>query len=76
MKLPEVERISGLKPTSIYTFAKSGTFPPPIKLTPRSSAWVESEVAAVNQARIAGKSDDEIRRLVAQLVAARTQDAS
>lgn len=73
IKLPDVERLSGFKATSIYGLAKTYLMPPPIKLTPRSSAWVEDEVAAVNAARIAGRTDDEIRQLVKQLVAARSE---
>jgi len=38
-----------------------------IKIGERASAWPESEIAAINAARIAGKSNDEIRRLVADL---------
>ena len=70
-RLPRVKELSGLQTTSIYAQAKDGLFPPPIKLTARASAWVESEIAAVNAARIAGKGDTEIRALVAQLVARR-----
>jgi prophage regulatory protein len=44
-----------------------------VKLTERCSAWPEHEVAQVNAARIAGKSDAEIRKLVAQLVSQRQQ---
>jgi prophage regulatory protein len=33
--------------------------------------WPANEVAALNAARIAGKSDDEIRQLVRKLEAAR-----
>jgi prophage regulatory protein len=73
IKLPDVAAATALRPTSIYQAIKDGTLPPPLKLTTRSSAWVEHEIAAVNQARIAGRSDSEIRRLVAKLVAARTQ---
>jgi prophage regulatory protein len=73
LKLPATCDASGFRPTSIYGQVKVGLFPPPIKLTARSSAWVEHEVAEVNRARLAGKSDAEIRSLVARLVAARTQ---
>lgn len=71
MKLGEVMNVTALKTTKIYKDVKEGLFPPPIKLTMRASAWVEQEVAAVNRARIAGKTDAEIRELVARLVAAR-----
>jgi prophage regulatory protein len=72
LRLPDVESLSGLKATSIYGMGKSGLFPPPIKLTTRSSAWPEHEIAAVNAARIAGHTDTEIKALVRRLVAARS----
>lgn len=37
----------------------------------RQTGWPSSEVAAINAARIAGKSDEEIRELVLKLEAAR-----
>jgi prophage regulatory protein len=73
LKLPQVCDLTGLRITAIYGQAKSGLFTPPVKLTARSSAWPEHEVAAINRARTAGKSDGEIRALVAQLVAQRQQ---
>lgn len=75
IKLPDVAAATALRSTSIYACIKAGTLPPPIKLTARSSAWVESEIAAINAARIAGKSDDEIRELVRELVAQRAAPA-
>jgi prophage regulatory protein len=71
LKLPEVCRRRAQRPTSIYAAIKAGLLVPPIKLTERSSAWVEHEVDAINAAMIAGKSAAEIRELVAQLVTAR-----
>ncbi len=38
----------------------------------RASAWPAHELAAINAARIAGKSDDQIRRLVIDLIVARS----
>jgi prophage regulatory protein len=73
LRLDAVKDVTALGTTSVYRNVKAGTFPPPIKLTTRSSAWVEDEVAAINQARIAGKSDDEIRQLVVCLIAQRQQ---
>ena len=73
LKLKQVMDLTGLRMTSVYAHAKDGRFTPPIKLTARSSAWPEPEVAAINQARIAGKSDAEIRALVGQLIAQRQQ---
>ncbi len=44
LRLPEVEITSGLKRSTIYKKIKEGVFPPPVKLTERSSAWRESEI--------------------------------
>jgi prophage regulatory protein len=46
-----------------------------VKIGARASGWPSSEVAAINAARIAGATNEEIRALVAKLVAAR-QSAS
>lgn len=75
LKLPQVSDKSASRTTQIYKEVKGGLFPPPIKLTGRSSAWVEHEVDAVINARIAGQTNDQIRDLVTRLVAARTQTA-
>jgi prophage regulatory protein len=73
IKLPDVEAISALRCTNIYGAIKVGLFPPPVKVTARASAWVEDEVLAINAARIAGQSDHQIRKLVADLIDARAQ---
>ncbi len=44
LKLPEVERITSLKRSTIYNKIKLGQFPAPLKLTERSSAWRESQI--------------------------------
>jgi hypothetical protein len=46
-----------------------------VKLGPRAVGWPAHEVAALNAARIAGKTDDEIRALVVKLHAARKNAA-
>jgi prophage regulatory protein len=53
LRLPEVMRRSGNRKTKLYELIKNGKFPPPIPLTQRSVAWVESEVQAWIDARIA-----------------------
>ena len=62
--------------SGLHRKVQAGLFPPPVKIGERASAWPEHEVDAVNAARIAGKSDDEIRELVRRLVAARSEMAS
>jgi prophage regulatory protein len=39
----------------------------------KASSWPEAEVEALIRARIAGKTDDEIRSLVAKLESARAK---
>ncbi len=44
LRLPEVERMSGLKKTAIYERMHNGTFPEPVPLGVRHVGWLESEV--------------------------------
>ncbi|WP_323845303.1 AlpA family transcriptional regulator [Microbulbifer magnicolonia] len=53
LRLPEVERQTGLKKTYIYALVKKGEFPAPIKLGERASGWLSSEVRQWVQDRIA-----------------------
>ncbi len=67
----DVSALTGKARSSLYAEISRGLFPPPIPLGAKSVGWPDYEVAAINVARIAGKSDDEIRMLVADLVAQR-----
>jgi prophage regulatory protein len=49
-----------------------GLWTKPVSLGARAVGWPSDEVDVLNAARIAGKSDDEIRELVSKLEAART----
>jgi prophage regulatory protein len=44
IRMPTVEKDSGLKRSAIYKLISEGSFPQPIKLTTRSSAWIKAEV--------------------------------
>ena len=68
LRLPAVRALCGYSRSTIYLRIAQGLWPKPVSLGPRSVGWPETEVAAVNGARIAGKSDDEIRTLVARLM--------
>lgn len=48
MRLPDVEAATGKKKSAIY---KDPTFPQPVKLGPRASGWLTSEVAAWIESR-------------------------
>ena len=72
------EEETGYSRSSLYRLEKLGLFPPRVKLgTGQGGAvgWRADEVQALIDARAAGKADDEIRALVADLVARRTSAA-
>lgn len=54
LRLPDVENTTGLRKSSIYAMAKAGTFPKPINISRRMSAWSESAVLSWVQDRIQG----------------------
>lgn len=53
IKRQEVESITGLSCTEIYRRISAGTFPKQVALGPKSVVWVESEIRAWCDARIA-----------------------
>lgn len=75
LRLPDICTKYGRSRTSVYRDIGRGVLPPLISLGPRCSAIVESELEAVLKARSAGATEDEIRRLVADLVADRRKGA-
>ena len=58
---------------SVYANVKLGLCTTGVKIGQRSIGWPSQEIAAINHARIAGKSDDEIRQLVNRLHAKRLE---
>lgn len=75
LRVPAVKSDSGMARSTLYVRIKQGLWTKPVRLGARSVGWPASEVLAINAARIAGKSDDEIRELVAKLEAARKSAA-
>jgi len=71
LRLPTVKDLTGLSRSTIYLRISEGIFPKPVSLGARAVGWPEHEVAALNAARIASKTESEIRELVAVLQAAR-----
>lgn len=71
LRLPSVKSKTGLSRSTIYLRISQGQWTKPVLLGARAVGWPANEVAAINAARIAGKSDAEIRALVAKLEAAR-----
>ncbi|MBX7149154.1 AlpA family transcriptional regulator [bacterium] len=52
LRLPAVCRLTGLSKSSIYSYIAMGTFPQPIKIGLRSTAWISDEVCKWIDARI------------------------
>ena len=73
IRLPSVKQETGHRSdASIYNAIREGLFTTGVAIGQRAKGWPDYEVQAINAARIAGKSDDEIRELVNTLHAKRT----
>ena len=66
-----VEKITGDPRSTLYAKITKGLFTKPVKLSARSVGWPLDEAEKIIGARIAGKSDAEIKALVASLEMAR-----
>lgn len=53
IRLTEVQRITGLSRASIYLHVSKGIFPRQIKIGPRASGWLRSDIQAWIDGRIA-----------------------
>lgn len=67
LRLPEVIKARGRCKASHYQDIQNGLFTRPVPIGGRAVGWPEHEVYAVNAARIAGKTEDEIKALVIEL---------
>ena len=75
LRMPQVKEVTGHRShASIYSAIKEGLFTKGILIGQRAKGWPSAEVAAINKARIAGFSEDEIRELVNQLHLMRTHN--
>ena len=71
LRLPAAKFESGYPRSTIYLRIAQGLWTKQVSLGPRCVGWPAHEVVALNAARIAGKTDEEIRALVVKLEAAR-----
>jgi prophage regulatory protein len=71
LRLPAVKVITGLCRSTIYLRIAQGVFPRPVSLGGRAVGWPSGEIAALNAARIAGRTNSEIRDMLVILQAAR-----
>jgi prophage regulatory protein len=67
LRIKQIKAQTGLPNSTIYDHVKKGLFTRPIKLGERISGWLETEVVAIMGARIAGKSEAQIKELVLSL---------
>ena len=66
-RLFQVKIETGLPRSTIYLRIQQGLLTKPISLGGRSVGWPATEISQINAARIAGKSNEEIKNLVDDL---------
>ena len=76
-RMPAIKAETGHRShATIYNAIKAGLFTRPVQIGQRAVGWPSDEVQAINAARIAGKSDAEIRELVTRLHTKRSELAT
>ena len=75
LRLPAVLRERGRSRSAHYLDIQQGLFTCPVQIGLRAVGWPAGELATLNAARIAGKTEEEIRSLVVKLEAARKAGA-
>ena len=74
LRLPTVKGKAGHRSdASVYNAIRAGLFTTGVAIGQRAKGWPDYEVNALISARIAGKSDDDIRELVSRLHAKRAE---
>jgi prophage regulatory protein len=77
LRMPAVKAETGHRShASIYNAIHDGLFTKPVQIGQRAVGWPSGEVQAINAARIAGKTESEIRELVQRLHIKRTELAT
>lgn len=61
LRLSEVIARTGIRRSALYRMVQAGTFPAPVKLGDRVSAWPEHEVCEWIAARIAARDARAVR---------------
>ncbi len=74
LRLPEVKRVLGHRAdASVYNAIRAGLFTAGVAIGQRAKGWPDYEAQAIATARVAGKTDADIRELVKALHAKRTE---
>ena len=71
LRRPIVQQLTGDSRTTLYRKIKRKLLTPPVQIGGGRVAWPQSEIIAINNARIAGKNDNQIMMLVIELCALR-----
>lgn len=75
IRLQDALQMTGISKSLHYLWIKNGLMIPPVKLGKRCAAYPSNEITSINAARIAGKSDTEIKTLVTSLIEKRGNSA-
>ena len=57
LRIPDVQRLTGLPRATIYEMVSKGRFPKQVRLSPRAVGWIEAEILEWQQARIAERDN-------------------
>ncbi|MFT6208564.1 MAG: prophage regulatory protein [Colwellia sp.] len=72
IRRPDKLSLKGRSKSSNYNDEQQGLCVPPISIGQRAVAYIKHEVEAIIQARIEGRSIEQIKALVQELIANRT----
>jgi len=68
---PIVSELTGKSRSTLYRDIQKGLFTPAVSIGGDRVAWPANDIQVINSARIAGKSEEEIKQLVSELVKSR-----
>jgi len=71
LRRKQLEERTGYSRSTVYARIQAGLLPSPISIGVRAVGWIGHEIDAVLSATVAGRSEAEIRELVADLTAQR-----
>lgn len=71
-RLPEVKiQLGHRADASVYNAVRAGLFTPGISIGARAKAWPDYEIRALIEARVAGFTQEALKKLVSDLIQAR-----
>lgn len=73
IRRPEVLTLTARSKSALQLDEKAGLFCPPISIGDRAVAYIKNEVESIIQARIEGRTAEQIKDLVQELIAQRKQ---